>query len=74
MQHLESLKSVLLRLVRDGSASVSAEYAFLIAFIAIVASLGMVVLGPSIADYFGAVTNVVPDTSANPPCPLGGCP
>jgi hypothetical protein len=37
--------------------------------------LGMVALGPSIADYFGAVADWVPDTEADPLCPpLEMCP
>lgn len=51
----------------------AAEYTFLIVFISIIAVLGMVVLGPSISDFFTAVGGAVPDTEANPPCPLGNC-
>jgi len=73
MKALGNLRSTLIRVFKDCRAAMAAEYAFLIAFIAIVGALGMVALGPSIADYFTAVTQVVPDTSANPPCPMGGC-
>lgn len=73
MRALLYMQSLILRLTKNDSGAVSAEYAFLIVFIAIVATLGMVLIGPSIADYFEAVTRVVPDTSANPPCPLGDC-
>lgn len=73
MRHLVSLKFLFVRLIYDGSASVSAEYAFLITFIAIVASLGMIALGPGIADYFTALSGLVPDASVDPVCPLGTC-
>lgn len=73
MHALLYMQSLILRLKRDDSGAVAVEYTFLIVFIAIVATLGMVLIGPSIADYFDAVTRVVPDTSANPPCPLGDC-
>ena len=71
MRSLVYVQSLILRLIKDDSGALAAEYGFLITFIAIVAALGMVVLGPSIADYFEAITRVVPDTSVNPPCPLG---
>lgn len=61
------------RLARNDDGGLAAEYSFLITFIAIVATLGMVSLGPSIADFFEAVGGAVPDTSENPPCPFGGC-
>ena len=61
------------RLAQREDGGLSAEYSFLITFIAIVATLGMVSLGPSIADLFEAVGGAVPDTSENPPCPFGGC-
>ena len=69
------LMSVILRLRKDDSGAVASEYAFLVAFIAIVGALGMVALGPSIADYFGAIADWVPDTEADPLCPpLEMCP
>jgi Flp pilus assembly pilin Flp len=68
------LTSIFLRLSKDNSGGLAAEHALLIVFIAIAASLGMVALGPGISDYFDAVTRLVPDTEANPPCPFGGCP
>ena len=71
MHFLVYLRWFFFELQKDDSGAVSAEYAFLIVFIAIVATLGMVLIGPSIADYFDAVTRLVPDTQANPPCPFG---
>ena len=74
MQSLVYILSIILRFTKDDSGSVAAEYSFLITFIAIVATLGMVALGPSIADFFFEVGDAIPDTQASPPCPLGGCP
>jgi len=71
MRLLASLQRIIWDIKEDHAGAVSAEYAFLLAFIAIVATLGMVLIGPSIADYFEAVTRTVPDTSVIPPCPLG---
>lgn len=71
MRFLVYLCWFFIELKKDVAGAVSAEYSFLIVFIAIVATLGMVLLGPNIAYYFDAVTRLVPDTSANPPCPFG---
>ena len=46
------LCEVLFRINRDSRGAVSAEYAFLITFIAIAAAIGMVTLGDSLANYF----------------------
>jgi len=73
MRALIYIKWLILRLKSDDSGAVAAEYAYLIVFIAIVAALGMVLIGPNIADYFDAVTRLIPDTSETPPCPLGDC-
>ena len=70
-----NLISIILRLTKDDSGAVASEYTFLVAFIAIVAAVGMVALGPSIGDFFGVIADWVPDTSdpENAPCPFGGC-
>ncbi len=57
MRTLLHLHDVLLRIKRETPGAVGTEYAFLIAFIAIVASIGMVVLGTELADYFTAYGN-----------------
>ncbi len=71
MRSLVYLQSLFFRLTKDNSGAVSAEYTFLITFIAIVATLGMVFLGPPIANYFPAVGGWIPDTQLNPVSPLG---
>ena len=78
MRFLVYIQSLFYRLASDVSGAVSGEYSFLIVFIAIVATLGMILLGPNISDYFaavgaGAVPNPV-DAQGKPPCPFGGCP
>lgn len=71
MRFLVYLRWFFFELKKNEAGAVAAEYAYLIAFIAIVATLGMVLIGPSIADYFDAVTRLVPDNSATPSCPFG---
>lgn len=44
---------------RDTDGAVSTEYAFLIAFISIVAAGGMVVVGTELANYFTALGNAL---------------
>jgi len=74
MRSVVYIQSLYLRFRKDDSGAVASEYAFLLTFIAIVATAGMFVLGPSIADYFSAVgAGAVPNTQGTPPCPLGGC-
>ena len=46
---LSQFKSLVLRLHRNEFGAVATEYAFLIAFIAIVAALGMVLLGQNLS-------------------------
>jgi Flp pilus assembly pilin Flp len=77
MRHLVYIQSLFFRLTKNDAGAVASEYAFLIAFISIIAAAGMVILGPSIADYFsavgaGAVPNPV-DAAGKPLCPFG-CP
>ncbi len=52
MYALAYLQSLALRLRKNESGAVATEYAFLIAFIAIVAALGMVLLGENLRDFF----------------------
>ena len=68
------LMSIILRLKQDRSGGASAEHSLLLVFVAIVAALGMLSLGPEIGDYFEVLGNWVPDGEENPPCPFGGCP
>ena len=77
MRSVVYIQSLFIRLRKDDSGAVASEYAFLITFIAILATAGMFLLGPSIADYFsavgaGAVPNPI-DGDSKPLCPLGGC-
>ncbi len=55
MYALTYLQSLALRLRKDKSGAVATEYAFLIAFIAIVAALGMVLLGQNLSDFFNDI-------------------
>ncbi len=49
------LQSMALRLRKDKSGAVATEYAFLIAFIAIVAAIGMALLGQNLSAFFNAI-------------------
>ena len=55
MYALTYLQSLALRLRKDKSGAVATEYAFLIAFIAIVAALGMVLLGENLSAFFNDI-------------------
>ena len=47
------------RIIRERRGAVAAEYGFLIAFIAIVAAIGMVTMGTSLGDYFTTFGNAL---------------
>jgi Flp pilus assembly pilin Flp len=55
MYALKYLQSLALYLRKDKSGAVATEYAFLIAFIAIVAALGMTLLGTELSNFFTAL-------------------
>ena len=46
---------MLSRLAKSNSGAVATEYAFLIAFIAIVAALGMTLLGENLSSFFNDI-------------------
>ncbi len=52
MYTLTYLQTLALRLRKDKSGAVATEYAFLIAFIAIVAATGMTLLGENLSAFF----------------------
>ena len=52
MYALNYIQSIARRLRKDESGAVATEYAFLVAFIAIVAALGMVLLGENLSSFF----------------------
>ncbi len=55
MYALAYLQTLALRLRKDESGAVATEYAFLIAFIAIVAATGMTLLGTNLSVFFNAI-------------------
>ncbi len=55
MYALTYLQMLALRLRKDESGAVATEYAFLIAFIAIVAATGMTLLGTNLSVFFNAI-------------------
>ncbi len=52
---LTYLQTLALRLRKDKSGAVATEYAFLIAFIAIVAATGMTLLGENLSAFFNDI-------------------
>lgn len=63
MRALCYLDEILFRMHRETRAAVATEYALLIAFIAIVAALGMVILGTGLLEYFTALGNAIGDSA-----------
>ncbi len=59
MQTLLYLHQVLFAVKRETRGAVAAEYAFLIAFVTIVAAVGMVSLGEGLLNYFSAFGNAI---------------
>ncbi len=70
MRAFSYLQSLALRLRKDKSGAVATEYAFLIAFIAIVAAIGMVLLGNNLSAFFNDIGLALTDISANLPAPF----
>ncbi len=67
MYALIKLQSLALRLRKDNSGAVATEYAFLIAFIAIVAAIGMVLLGDNLSAFFNDIGLALDNAGANIP-------
>ncbi len=52
MRALLCLHEIIFCINRDTRGAIATEYAFLIAFVAIVAAIGMALLGTELNDYF----------------------
>ncbi|MCZ6511667.1 MAG: Flp family type IVb pilin [Alphaproteobacteria bacterium] len=70
MYALTYLQLMALRLRKDKSGAVATEYAFLIAFIAIIAAIGMTLLGQNLSAFFNAIGTALQDMAANLPQPF----
>ena len=70
MYGLAYLQSLALRLRKDESGAVATEYAFLIAFIAIVAATGMTLLGENLSAFFNDIGTALTNMSSNLPNPF----
>ena len=64
MYALTYLQTLALRLRNDKSGAVATEYAFLIAFIAIVAAIGMTLLGTNLSAFFNDIGAALQDAGA----------
>ncbi len=72
MYALTYLQLMAFRLRKDKSGAVATEYAFLIAFIAIVAAIGMVLLGQNLSAFFLAIGEALQNAGdAIPDLPTG---
>ena len=71
MYPLIKLQSLALRLRKDKSGAVATEYAFLIAFIAIVAAIGMVLLGDNLSAFFNDIGVALENAGGQIPDPFG---
>ncbi len=70
MYALTYLQLMALRLRKDNSGAVATEYAFLIAFIAIVAAIGMTLLGQNLSAFFNAIGVALENVASNIPDPF----
>ncbi len=70
MYALTYLQLMALRLRKDNSGAVATEYAFLIAFIAIIAAIGMVLLGENLSAFFNAIGLALQNVVTNIPAPF----
>ncbi len=71
MYPLIKLQSLALRLRKDKSGAVATEYAFLIAFISIVAAIGMVLLGDNLSAFFNDIGVALEGAGSHIPDPFG---
>ncbi len=55
MHGVTYLQTMLLPLAKDTSGAVATEYAFLIAFVSIVAAVGMLILGDNMGAFFNDI-------------------
>ena len=67
MYALIKLQSLAMRFRKDQSGAVATEYAFLIAFISIVAAIGMVLLGDNLSEFFNEIGIALENAGANLP-------
>ncbi len=64
MRAFTYLQIMALRLRKDKSGAVATEYAFLIAFIAIVAATGMTLLGENLSAFFNDIGGALDNAGA----------
>ncbi len=64
------LRVAIHRFSKSNSGAVATEYAFLIAFIAIVAAIGMTLLGQNLSAFFNAIGVALQDMANNLPQPF----
>ncbi|NNE83997.1 MAG: Flp family type IVb pilin [Alphaproteobacteria bacterium] len=70
MHRISQLKFKLVRFLKSNAGAVATEYAFLIAFIAIVAAAGMGLLGNNLSLFFDDIGQALTAISGNLPNPF----
>lgn len=70
MFNISFIKSAVIRLAKSETGAVATEYAFLIAFIAIVAATGMTLLGENLSAFFNDIGTALTNISGNLPNPF----
>ena len=65
-----TIRALFYRLAAVDAGAVAAEYAFLIAFISIIAAIGMVLLGGDLRLYFEALATSLENASQPTPAPF----
>lgn len=70
MRAFAHVQARFMRLMAANSGAIAAEYTFLIAFIAILAAIGMVILGDDIKVYFEDLATALDNASAPTPDPF----
>ena len=70
MHGVTYLQTMLLPLAKDTSGAVATEYAFLIAFVSIVAAFGMLILGDNMGAFFNDIGEALQGAGDNIPDPF----
>ena len=66
------LHTLVRRIIKASRGAVATEYAFIMAFIALVGATGFVLVGDGLVTYFDGISRTVESAGTNMPNPLGG--
>jgi len=71
MRGFTYVQALFIRLMAANSGAAAAEYTFLIAFIAILAAIGMLLMGDDLKAYFEDLATALSNASTPTPDPFG---